>query len=170
MTQQHTPRRNDLTGEHTVGDAGQLVLALLFALTWIADTFFLRYTTFLNPHVPLVVRLPLGGAVLVLAAYLANTSLSIVFGEVRDPPCVIRESVFDWMRHPMYLSEILLYLGLLMFSLSLAAALVWVVAIGFLHTISRHEEKLLLARFGEAYAQYMREVPMWIPRLRKMRG
>jgi protein-S-isoprenylcysteine O-methyltransferase Ste14 len=167
MTQQHTPHRDDLTGEHTVGDAGQLVLAVLFALTWIADTFFLHYTTFLNQHVPLVVRIPLGSALLVLAAYMARTSLSIVFGEVREPPRVIRESVFNWMRHPMYLSEILLYLGLLMFSLSLAAAVVWVVVIGFLHYISRHEEKLLLARFGEEYAQYMREVPMWIPRLRK---
>lgn len=28
----------------------------------------------------------------------------------------------------------------------------------------RHEEKLLLAHFGEPYAQYMREVPMWVPR------
>ncbi|MGD9099451.1 MAG: isoprenylcysteine carboxylmethyltransferase family protein [Anaerolineae bacterium] len=167
MTQQHTPQRDDLTGEHTVTDTGQLVLAVLFALAWIADTFFLQYTTFLNQHVPLVVRIPLGGAVLVLAAYLARTSLSIVFGEVREPPRVIRESVFNWVRHPMYLSEILLYLGLLVFSLSLAAALVWVVVIGFLHYVSRHEEKLLLARFGEAYAQYMREVPMWIPRLRK---
>jgi protein-S-isoprenylcysteine O-methyltransferase Ste14 len=44
------------------------------------------------------------------------------------------------------------------------AAVVWAVAIVFLHAISRYEERLLLARFGEAYEAYMREVPMWIPR------
>lgn len=54
-----------------------------------------------------------------------------------------------------------------MLSISLAAAVVWVIAILFLHYISRHEERLLLARFGEDYEQYMREVPMWVPRLRK---
>jgi protein-S-isoprenylcysteine O-methyltransferase Ste14 len=54
-----------------------------------------------------------------------------------------------------------------MLSISLAAAVVWCIAIVFLHYISRWEEKLLLARFGEEYAQYMRDVPMWIPRLRK---
>ena len=36
-----------------------------------------------------------------------------------------------------------------------------------LHYISRHEEKLLLSRFGDEYAQYMREVGMWFPRIRK---
>jgi protein-S-isoprenylcysteine O-methyltransferase Ste14 len=54
-----------------------------------------------------------------------------------------------------------------MISLSLAAAFVWGIAILFFHYISRHEERLLLARFGEEYERYMREVPMWIPRLWK---
>ena len=48
---------------------------------------------------------------------------------------------------------------------TLLAELVCGVAVLFLHHISRYEERLLLARFGEAYAQYMEEVPMWIPRL-----
>ncbi len=46
-------------------------------------------------------------------------------------------------------------------------AAMWVIAIGFLHYISRYEERLLLVRFGEEYEQYIQEVPMWIPRLRK---
>jgi protein-S-isoprenylcysteine O-methyltransferase Ste14 len=160
-------QRDDLAGEHGLGDAGQLILACLFAVTWIADTFFFRYTTLLNQYVPLVVRIPSGVALLVLAGYLARTGLSIVFGEEREQPGVIRESVFNVVRHPIYLSEILLYLGFLMLSISLAAAAVWVVAIGFLHYISRYEERLLLERFGREYEQYMREVPMWIPRFWK---
>ena len=98
---------------------------------------------------------------------MARKGLSIVFGEEREEPGVIRKSVFNLVRHPIYLSEMLLYLGFLMLSISLAAAAVWVVAIGFLHYISRYEERLLLARFGEDYEQYMREVPMWIPRFWK---
>jgi protein-S-isoprenylcysteine O-methyltransferase Ste14 len=86
---------------------------------------------------------------------------------VREEPTVITKSVFGVIRHPIYLAEILAYLGLLLMSLSLAAAAVWVGAIAFLHAISRYEEKLLLARFGDAYAAYMREVPMWLPGIRK---
>jgi protein-S-isoprenylcysteine O-methyltransferase Ste14 len=172
MTHGHKHRkayqhRADLTGEHAVSDIGQLVFACLFAATWIADSFFLKYTTVLNHHVPLVIRIPLAAVLLGLSAYLAWAGMSMVFGETRDEPGVIRTGVFGVVRHPIYISEVLLYLGLLMLSLSLAAAVVWCIAIAFLHYISRWEEKLLLARFGEDYAQYMREVPMWIPRLRK---
>lgn len=160
-------QRDDLTGEHTVGDAGQIILACLFAATWILDTFFLKYTTFLNHYVPQGVRIPFGVVLLVLSGILARKGLSIVFGEKRETPGVIRKSVFGVVRHPVYLSEILLYLGLLLLSISLAAAAVWIIAIGFLHYISCYEERLLLARFGKEYEQYMKEVPMWIPRLRK---
>jgi protein-S-isoprenylcysteine O-methyltransferase Ste14 len=159
--------RDDLTGEHRIGDAGQIVLACLFAAIWIADTVVFKYTTFLNQYIPSGIRIPIGVILFVLSAYLAKTGLSIVFGEKREEPVVIRKSVFGIVRHPVYLAEILLYLGFLVLTISVAAAAVWVVGIFFLHYISCYEEGLLLARFGEDYKQYMREVPMWIPRLRR---
>ena len=163
-------QRKDLIGEHTFGDAGQIIMACLFAVIWIADTFFLTYTTFLNQYVSLGVRIPLGLALWVLSGYLARKGLSIVFGEEREKAGVIKKSVFGVVRHPIYLSEILLYLGFLMLSLSLAATTVWIIAIGFLHYISCYEERLLLARFGEEYEHYMRQVPMWIPRFWRRRN
>ena len=171
MAHQHRQKkgqeRDDLTGEHAISDIGQIVLACLFAAIWIADTFFFKYTTFLNQYVPLIVRIPLGVVLLVLSGYLAKTGLSIVFGEKREKPGVIKKSVFKVVRHPVYLSEILLYLGFQMLSISLAAVAVLVIAIGFLHYISRYEERLLIERFGKEYEQYIREVPMWIPRFWK---
>jgi len=159
--------RDDLIGEHKISDAGQMILACLFMAIWIADSFFFKRTTGLDQYMLLSVKIPLGIILLILSGYLARTGLSIVFGEKRQEPGVIKKSVFSVVRHPIYLSEIILYLGLLMLSMSLAAVVIWVIAIGFLHYISRYEEKLLLARFGEEYEQYMREVPMWIPRLRR---
>ena len=160
-------KKDDLTGEHAFGDAGQIALACLFVGIWIADTFFFQYTTFLNGYIPLGVRIPLGALQFILSVYLARTGLAIVFGDRGEKPAVIRKGVFGIVRHPVYLSEILFYLGLLMLSLSLAAAGVWGVTIVFLHLISKYEEKLLLARFGEDYAKYMQEVPRWLPRFWK---
>ena len=159
--------RDDLTGEHTFTDAGQLILACLFFAIWIADTFWLNHTTFLNHYLPFFARIALGVVLLIISGFLAKRGMSIVFGETREIPAVIRKSVFGVIRHPIYLSEIVLYLGCLVMSVSLAAAVVWIMAILFLHYVSRHEEKLLLSRFGEEYAKYMQEVPMWIPRWRK---
>jgi protein-S-isoprenylcysteine O-methyltransferase Ste14 len=159
--------RSDLVGEHPFGDAGQLMFACLFFVVWGLDTFVLKATTWLNPHIPLWVRIAFGLGLLVVSGYLAAKGLSIVFGETRDQPRVIRKSVFAVVRHPIYLSEIVLYLGFLVISLSLAAAVVWAAASLFLHLISRFEERLLLQRLGDDYARYMREVPMWIPRFWK---
>jgi protein-S-isoprenylcysteine O-methyltransferase Ste14 len=128
----------------------------------------------LNAIVPAELRIPLGIILLILSLYLSKTGLVIVFGEKREKPEVIRKGVFNLVRHPIYLGELLLYAGLLMFSISLAAAAIWFLAIIFLHYISRHEEKLLIKRFGEEYRLYMKDVPMWIPRsgffLQKNRG
>lgn len=159
--------REDLTGEHPLGDAGQVLLACLFAATWIADTFFLQYTTLPNGYIPLGARIPFAAFLLIVSGYLAKKGLTIVFGEKIEKPAVIREGVFGLVRHPIYLGEIFFFLGFLILSLSLAAMAVWVVAVAFLHFIAKHEEKLLLARFGEDYEKYLREVPMWLPRLRK---
>jgi len=155
MTRKQTYRerqkeRDDLSGEHTVGDVGQIILACLFAALWIPDTFFLKYTTFLNSYIPLGFRMPFGVVLLVVSGYLAKTGLSIVFGEKREKPIVIRKSVFNAVRHPIYLSEILLYCGLLMLSISLAAFVVLLIAIVFLYYISRYEERLLLAALGRS--------------------
>ena len=155
--------RTDLTGEHKLGDAGQAILAILFIGVWLSDAFIFKYSIGLNEYISLAVRLPVGIALLILSGYLARTSLNIVFNEVRSEPAVIQDRVYKYIRHPMYVSEILLYLGLLLINLSIIAAIVWLAAIVFLYFICRYEEKLLLARFGTDYEQYMCEVPMWIP-------
>lgn len=165
-TKQHH-NRNDLTGEYYAGDAGQLTYALIFIITWLADSFLIEYSTFLNQYIPVFIRIPLGVFILLISGLLARNGLKIIFGEKRDKPCVVRKGVFNIVRHPVYLSEILLYLGLLVINISIIAAIIWTLGIGFLHYISRYEESLLIQRFGEEYKQYKKEVPMWIPRFRK---
>ena len=159
--------RDDLTGEHALTDIGQLVLLVLFAGAWVADSFFLHATTFLNRSIPLAIRVPIGAVLLALAAYLGASSHRTIFGTTRDEPHVVRTGVFSIVRHPMYLSEILLYLGWLAFDVSLIAGAVWLLVIGFLTYVARTEERLLLARFGDDYAQYMQDVGMWLPQLRR---
>ncbi len=166
-TGQEREHRDDLTGEHAVGDAGQIILALLFVGAWILDSFFLRITTFPNQYVPLYIRIPIGAAILIISLIMAVKGHNIVFGEKRERPEVITKGVFGIVRHPIYLSEILLYLGAIVLSISLVAAAVWIITIFFLYYISRHEEKLLLARFGEEYERYKKETPMLVPLIRR---
>lgn len=157
-------KRGDLAGEHVFSDVGQLILLVLFLAIWISDAFFLKYSTFLAMYIPIFVKIPLAVILFLSAGYLAKTG-HIVFDEIREPPSVIRKGVFGRVRHPLYLGAIVFYLGLLTLMFSLAATLIWVGIIVFYHFIARHEEKLLLKKFGKEYEDYMQEVPMWIPRI-----
>jgi protein-S-isoprenylcysteine O-methyltransferase Ste14 len=155
--------RKDLVGEHPLGDTGQLILLFLFLIVWIGDSFIFKLSTMAAQHVPVSVRVVFFLVGITLAGILAQKGLSIVFGEERERPCVIRKGVFGLVRHPIYLGSLLLYFACLLLTLSLFSLLVWFVIIAFYVYISRYEEKMLLERFGSEYADYMREVPMLIP-------
>lgn len=159
--------RDDLTGEHRLGDLGQLFLLLIFLTVWITDSFIFHYSTFLSKLIPLPIRLLLTFFVLWPSWYLAKNGLKIVFGEVRSKPGVIRKGVFNIVRHPIYLGCILFYLALVIGTFSLVSLAVLLIIICFYTLISRYEEKLLRKRFGKEYDEYLNEVPMLIPEIKK---
>ena len=158
----HRPK-DKLAGEHRLGDIGQLTFYGLFMAFWLSDMF-LGYSNSLNAYIPSAIRLPLGVLLLVVAGAMAASGMMIVYGKKNRPQGVIRKGVFRFVRHPIYVSEIIMYTGLLTLHISLAATLVFVIAIFFLYHISRCEEKLLLAKFGDEYRRYMEDVPMGFPR------
>ena len=159
--------RQDLAGEHLLGDSGQLLLLCIFLAAWIIDSFFFKYSTFISKYIPLFVKIPLSVIILFTSGYLAKKGLNIVFGEIRESPNVIRKGVFGIVRHPVYLGSILFYMGLLTLYFSIIATIIWIFIIAFYCFIARHEEKLLLEKFGKDYEEYMREVPMLIPRIKR---
>jgi protein-S-isoprenylcysteine O-methyltransferase Ste14 len=155
--------RSDLAGEHAFSDMGQLILLVIFLIVWIADSFVFKYSTFLIQYVSNYIRVPIALIVLVISGLLAWTGLKIVFGETREEPQVITTGVFSIVRHPIYLSSILLYFGFILLSLSLLSVLVWILIIVFYYMISRYEEKLLTQRFESAYEEYKKKVPILLP-------
>lgn len=159
-------RREDLAGEHPFGDKGQIILLIVFLVVWIADSYIFNFSTFAAQYVSLYIRIPLAAVILFISGYLAQQGMRVVFGEERQEPAVIDEGVFNIVRHPVYLGCILFYLGLLILTLSLVAAIIWTTIVVFYHYISKYEEKLLLLKFGKEYEQYTQSVPMWIPRLK----
>jgi len=125
-----------------------------------------KYSTFLSSDIPIYVRLAIALVIFLGSAYFARSGLRIVFGETREQPIVIRQGVFNQVRHPIYLGSLLFYLGLIVLTFSIISFILWLGIIAFYHFISRYEEKILLDKFVDEYARYMSEVPMWIPRLK----
>lgn len=155
--------REDLTGEHRIGDSVQLILLIIFLAVWILDSFVLGFSTFLADSVPWFIRFPTGIILLIFTFYLERSGLNSVFGEPQDTPHVITGGAFSVVRHPIYLGAILGYAGMICMTLSLASAALLLVIIAFYRYISRYEEKLLTQRFGDEYREYMKKVPMLFP-------
>ena len=87
--------------------------------------------------------------------------------EVRPDTELITTGPFGLVRHPMYLSILLLWAG------GALALLGWVLAIGFVLLVpafylrARTEEGLLTRHFGDAYTAYAARVPMLVPGSRR---
>ena len=157
--------RKDLAGEHVLGDLGQIIFLVIFLVVWITDSFFVKYSTQFSEYASLYIRIPLAIFIAIIAGYLAKKGLTAVFAEVREKPTVIRNGVFSVVRHPIYLGAILFYFSLLAAFFSVVAVCVWVFIILFYIFLCKHEEKLLIEKFGSDYEQYKLETPMLLPRL-----
>ncbi|MBN2352432.1 MAG: isoprenylcysteine carboxylmethyltransferase family protein [Spirochaetales bacterium] len=167
MAKKHEHRK-DLAGEHALTDIGQLIGIVVFLAVWIIDSFFLKYSVFLSSVIPAAVRIPIAAALIVAAGVMAWISHRIIFVERRDPPVVITKSFFKYIRHPLYLSEILLYLGLFFLTCSLLALAIITVICVFLNYVAGAEEKLLEKAFGRRYLDYKRATGKWLPNLRRL--
>ena len=74
------------------------------------------------------------------------------------------------VRHPQYVGFVLIMFGFLLqwptlLTLAMFPVLVWM----YVH-LARQEEREARAQFGEAYAEYARRVPAFVPRMRGRRG
>lgn len=150
-----------LTGEHPFGDAGQVILLIVFFAVWILDSFILKYTVFLTDRIPLFLRLLIAVPVFYVCYRFAARSMHLIFGNEGDSPRVLDEDVFAVMRHPLYFAALLGYAAFFLLTLSLAALAVACIAFLFYNYIAAYEERLLIKRFGRDYQEYSSRVPRW---------
>jgi protein-S-isoprenylcysteine O-methyltransferase Ste14 len=80
-----------------------------------------------------------------------------------DRSYMLSRGIYAYSRHPMYLSELMLIFGWVLFYGSLAvlgAALAWWALFSFYQIPL--EERILENRFGESYREYKKKVRRWI--------
>ena len=83
------------------------------------------------------------------------------------PPQLVIVGPYRHCRNPMISGVYAMLVGeAIAFQLPWLAAWCTAFIIGMSSNIVFHEEPVLLKRFGEAYAQYCKSVPRWIPRIR----
>lgn len=145
--------------------------ALLVLLTAGGMWLVARLLPGLDPSLPLVGRLALGVALgfTGMGVILAGVSAFRRHGTTVDPlhpdaaSRVVRTGIYRRTRNPMYLGFTVALLG---WAVGLGHPLALIVLPAFPLYLTRFqirpEERALGAKFGEAYAAYLQDVPRWL--------
>lgn len=83
---------------------------------------------------------------------------------------VVRGGIYSQLRHPRYLGYILTFFGLALLTGALGIFALAIVTVLMYLIVAPLEERELRERYGAAYEAYAREVPRFIPRLRRRFG
>jgi len=79
---------------------------------------------------------------------------------------LVTEGIYSRVRHPFYLSILILFSGVAVISWNLYGLLFLILAFLALIIRIKKEENELIAKFGDEYKNYKKETPMIIPRLK----
>jgi protein-S-isoprenylcysteine O-methyltransferase Ste14 len=153
-------------GEHPWGDTGQLILLFLFLIIWIGDSFILNLSTFLAYRIPSLISVIILVATLGISLYLFQSGHQVIH-HGSHPAGIKTDGAFALVRHPLYLSGLLTYLGLSLSTLSLISLLFLAGIFIFYNYIAGYEERILLGKYGKEYHRYQIKTGKWLPRIVK---
>lgn len=127
---------------------------------------------------PTVATLLAGFAVALLGEGIRFWGVSIAGSETRTTGAVgatnlITDGPFGHVRNPLYVGNMLMYVGICVMSNALAPYLTIGMFLWFAlqyHLIVSREEEHLRTAFGEEYAVYCNNVPRFIPRVSRYQG
>lgn len=154
--------------EHPKGHLIQLLAAIIFFLLWILDSFVFILSIDLIRYIPNIIniiRIVLFIIFLIMGLFLIFRTGYILFHE-EMPSSLIKTGIFAHTRHPLYLGVLIIYIGLILLSVSLISIVGFIIAFLLYNWIANFEEKDLEEIFKEEYLEYKKKVPKWIPSIK----
>ena len=127
----------------------------------------LRYSTFPAAYLPLTLRLLTAGLLLAVAVLLISFGHEVIshgrHGHL--PTALVTAGAFRYVRHPLYLGCLLVYLALAVATASLLSLALLGVIAPFYNFLAAYEEDLMEKMFGDGYRTYKQHTGKWLPRL-----
>jgi len=168
-------------GRRTTQRAKRLrAIALAFAFLYLVDSFL--YALLPNSavflYVPLTneVRLSMicvtisGLAFLLWALRTLGSNWAPSLSGMRQDTSLITNGPYKIVRHPIYLGVVVILLALGILSANVLILMPTAMLVVLLYMQLPDEESMLIERFGDAYLEYMKRTPKFIPRLFRNAG
>lgn len=100
-------------------------------------------------------------SLILIAIIIIRSAEKMLFHETQQG--VIDRGVFTYVRHPLYLGTLLIYLGFVLVSFSILSFLIFILIFFLYNYLAVFEEKDLERVFGKDYLEYKKRVPRWFP-------
>ncbi|MFX1575115.1 MAG: methyltransferase family protein [Promethearchaeota archaeon] len=139
------------------------ILPIVFVIIWILDSRIFRISTFLNDFVFFEIRLIFFIVVLIIALIFIILSHKVLFKSHQPSNSLITDGILGYVRNPMYLGILLIYISFIFLSISLISIAIFVVIFLIYNWMVNFEEKILEDLFGNKFLEYKAKVPKWIP-------
>lgn len=140
--------------------------SFFFVIIWMLDSVFL-ISVILNSFIPLIIRFILFFITMCLGIILIYLSRRVLFPDGELTGILLTKGIFSRVRHPLYLGGLLIYLSFIFLSISLISIALFVINFILFNKMATYEEKILEDIFGNLYFDYKKQVPKWIPKLKK---
>lgn len=99
----------------------------------------------------------------VIAGYILLKKVGKPTANFENTSTLVKTGLYNYIRHPLYLSLFLLGTGVMMKNPGKAQLILGAVNIIAVYITARIEEREMIARFGNDYKEYMKETKMFIP-------
>jgi protein-S-isoprenylcysteine O-methyltransferase Ste14 len=162
MSDKHKP---GIGYEHPNSHQIQIGSIVTFFIIWLLDSFLIQFALDVRNIVPLALRVILFIIGLIVSYLLFNYSHEKIFLPPGQKSQLVTDGAYSYVRHPMYISVLVLLLSFYFISLSFLALIVWLIAVFFFDRMMIFEEAELLKALGTEYREYMNQVSRWIPRV-----
>ncbi|WP_455369794.1 methyltransferase family protein [[Eubacterium] cellulosolvens] len=140
----------------------QLTCLIVFIIILILDSFVFKFSIGITGYVSLWIRIIMALALILIGITIIRSTEKILFHEPQSG--VIDRGLFAYVRNPLYLGVLLIYLGFVLGSFSTLSLVVLILIFFVYNYLAIFEEKDLERSFGEHYLEYKKRVPRWIPR------
>ena len=169
-----SPQFQDKDREYPNSHLIQSLCGVSFFIIWFLDSFILKFSIGVSSLIPFVIRLSTFLIILVIAIKLLQLAHDSLFNEREQessdnpsehhhPNKLIDTGIMAYIRHPLYLGVLLVYLAFVSVTLSISSLAVWIVIFGLYNKMASFEEVQLEIMFGKSYVDYKNRVPKWIP-------
>ena len=139
------------------------LLPVIFWVIWFLDLQVFQLTTFLNDYLHLLIRVPVFILIFGIALVFILKSHKLLFQSHKPPNQLQSGGILRYVRNPMYLGILLIYISLIFLSISLISIVIFIIVFLVYNKMVNFEENILEAKFGEEYKEYQKNVPKWIP-------